>query len=176
MSLLYKRQSNNGFTLVETLIYIAIVGGIMVTFISFSLNISAARNKVYSAQEVQSNARLALDIITKKIQSASSVSTTASVFGSNPGTLYLIMSSSTLNPTIISLSANTSSLQIKEGAASTTVITSNVVSVSNLVFNNWSASSTRENIGVNLSVSYVTSTNPEYQFSQNLQTAVSLRE
>ncbi len=176
MLFISKNLPNKGFTLIETLIYIAIVGGIMVTFISFSLNISGARNKVYSAQEVQANARMALDIITKKIQSASSVSTTASVFGTNPGTLYLIMSSSTLNPTIINLSANTSSLQIKEGAASTTIITSNVVSVTNLVFNNWSASSTRENIGVNMTVAYITSTHPEYQFSQSLQTSVSLRE
>jgi len=171
-----KNLSDSGFTLVETLIYIAIVGGIMVTFISFSLNISGAHEKVYTSQEVQANARIALDLITKKIQSASSVSTTASVFGANPGILYLVMSSSTLNPTIISMSSNTSSLQIKEGVSSTTTVTSNVVSVTNLVFNNWSASSTRENIGVNLTVSYVTSTHPEYQSSQSLQTSVSLRE
>ncbi len=169
-------MNRKGFTLVETLIYIAIIGGIIGTFISFSLNISNARNKTYSQEEVQANARVAINLITQKIQSASSVSTTQSVFDTNPGVLYLTMASSTLSPTIINLSGVNGGLQIKEGSASTTTITTGRVQVSNLVFTNLSASSTRENIGINLTVQYVTSTDVNLQFVQSLQTSASLRE
>lgn len=171
-----KVKSCRGFTLVETIIYIAIIGGIIGTFISFSLNISNARNKTYSQQEVQANARVAIDLITQKIQSAKAVSNTSSVFGTDPGKLYLVMASSTLNPTIINLSGNDGQLQIKEGGASTTTITTSRVQVANLVFTNLSVSSTRENIGINLTVQYVTSTDVNYNFSQSLQTSASLRE
>lgn len=174
-----KNKINNsvkGFTLVETLIYIAIIGGVIGTFVSFSLNISNTGNKTYSQQEVQANARVAMDMIVKKIKSASSVSTTQSVFGVNPGVLYLTMSSSTLNPTIINLSGVDGQLQIKEGVASTTSITTKQVEITSLIFSNLSASSSRENISVNLTVSYATSTDVGYKFSQSLQTTASLRE
>ncbi len=168
--------NKKGFTLIETLIYVAIIGGIVGTFISFSLNISNARNKTYSQEEVQANTRMAMDLITQKIQSASSINIVSSTFGVNPGVLYLTMASSTLNPTIINLSKIYGQLQIKEGNVSTTAITTNRVQVANLVFTNLSASSTRENIGLNITVQYTTSSDVNYGFSQSLQTSVSLRE
>lgn len=169
-------KNKNGFTLMETLIYIAIIGGIIGTFVSFSLNISNTRDKSYAQTEVQANARIAMDIITQKIQSASSISTTQSVFGVNPGVLYLTVANNALNPTIINLSEINGQLQIKEGSASTTVITTNRVQIFNLVFTNLSTSSTRENIGLDLGVQYITSTYINYQFNQSLHTSISLRE
>ncbi|MFZ2190425.1 MAG: GIY-YIG nuclease family protein [Candidatus Magasanikiibacteriota bacterium] len=175
-TIFFREKNSAGFTLVETIIYVAIIGGIIATFISFSLNISNARNKTYVQEETQANARVVLNIITQKIQSASGVNTSASVFGVDPGVLSLAMSSSTLNPTIINLSADNGRLQIKEGDNATTTITTAQVQVNNLVFNNFSASSTRENIGVDLNVSFVSSTDINFQSSQTLHTAVSVRE
>jgi len=156
---------SKGFTLVETIIYVAIIGGVIATFVSFSMNISNARNKTYVQEETQANARVALNIITQKIQSASGVNISASVFGIDPGVLSLAMSSSTLNPTIINLSADDGQLQIKEGNNATTTITTERVQINNLIFTNFSASSTRENIGVDLTVGYVSSTDINFQSS-----------
>ncbi len=165
-----------GFTLVETLIYVAIIGGVAITFVSYSLNISDTRQKTYGAQEVHANARMVMDAITKKIMSASSVNTTSSQFGVDSGVLVLTMASSTLNPTIISLATSTRAVQIKEGNYAATAIISNYVRVDSLVFSNFSASSTRANIGVSVAISAVSSTGPTYQNSQSFRTAVSLRE
>ena len=165
-----------GFTLIETIIYVAIIGGIIATFISFSLNVSSARNKSYAQQETQANARVALNVITQKIQSASGVNLGSSVFNSDPGVLSLIMSSSTLNPTIISLSADDGSLLLKEGNNATTTITTALVQVLNLLFSNQSASSTKDNIGVDITVSFVSSTDVILRYTQALHTSVSTRE
>ena len=165
-----------GFTLVETLIYIAIIGGILATFISFSLNISGAHNKTYVIQEVQANARVALDVISQKIQSANGVTTSSSVFNIDPGKLFLTMSSTTLNPTIINLSDNDGALQIKEGTGATTTITTSQIRVTNLQFTNLSASSTHANIKINLTVEFATTTDINFQYAQSLETAVSARE
>lgn len=168
----YKR--NSGFTLMETLIYIAIIGGIAATFISFSLNISGAREKTYGLQEVHANARMAIDTISKKIKAATAVNTTSSVFNSDPGVLVLTMASSTVNPTVINLSSSTRALQIKEGTSAPVAITSEFTRVANLVFTNLSASSTKANIRVNITMSTASSTGSTNNI-QNLETAVSTR-
>ena len=160
----------------ETLIYIAIIGGILATFISFSLNISGARNKTYVTEEVQANARIAMDVISQKIQSANGVTVSSSTFNTDPGKLVLTMSTTTLNPTVINLSANDGSLQIKEGAGATTTITASQIRVTNLQFTNLSASSTHANIKVNLTVEFATTTDINFQYAQSLTSTISARE
>lgn len=165
-----------GFTLIETIIYIAIIGGIMVTFVNFGFNISDARDKTFVTEETQSNSRQAMEFITREIRSASSVDLVNSVFNTDPGVLQLNMASSSLNPTIISLSTDDGMLQVKKGASATSTITSNKIIVSNLVFTNLSASSTRENIGVDMQVEYTTSTDISFFARQNLSFSASTRE
>jgi len=165
-----------GFTLVETLIYIAIIGGMAATFVSYSLNISGAREKTYGAQEIHANARMVLDTISKKIMAANGVNAASSTFGSDPGVLVLTMASSTLSPTVINLSTSTRALQIKEGSGSAMPITGSYTRVVNLVFTNLSASSTKENIKINLTMNSASTTDVIYQNTISLQTAVSTRE
>lgn len=169
-------MNKRGFTLIETLIYIAIIGGVVATFMSFSLSITQSRNKTYVVQEVQANSRTALDIITQKIRSASGVNTSTSVFGSDPGFLSLSMVSSTLNPTTIGLNADDGVLQIKEGSSASTTITTDEVKVSNLVFTNLTVSSTKENIKLQMTIDFVSSEYVNYEYSQDIQTSVSVRQ
>ena len=49
-------SKDNGFTLVELLIYMAVIGGVSMTFILYSLAVAQSRAKTYVAQEVQANA------------------------------------------------------------------------------------------------------------------------
>lgn len=171
-----KKNKNSGFTLIETLIYIAIIGGVVAAFVSFSISITNSRNKTYVVQEVQANTRVALDLITQKIQSASGINIVSSTFDTDPGILSLSMTSSTLNPTIIGLSANDGLLEIKQGNTASTTIISDEVFVSNLIFTNLTASSTRENIRVNMTINFVSSTDVEFNYDQSIQTSVSLRQ
>jgi type II secretory pathway pseudopilin PulG len=171
------RVSQSAFTLVETLIYIAIIGGAVTAFVNFSISVSNSRNKTYVVQEVQANARTALDIVGQNIRGATGVNTASSTFGSNPGALYLTMASTTLNPTIFDI--NDGVLQMTESTSSPVVtsIVSDEVRITNLIFTNLTGSSTRENIRVEMTMEY---NNPsgakEFEYEQSVQTAVSVRQ
>jgi type II secretory pathway pseudopilin PulG len=166
-----------GFTLIETLIYIAIIGGVVATFVTFSLTVSDARNKTYVVQEVQGNTRTALNLITQRIHAATKINTSTSVFGTDPGTLSLAMASSTLNPTIINLTADDGQLQIKEGTGSAVAITSDELKVTNLVFYDLTATSTRENVQIGMTVEFNNpSSDAEFNASQTVTTTASVRQ
>ncbi|MBU1132013.1 prepilin-type N-terminal cleavage/methylation domain-containing protein [Patescibacteria group bacterium] len=170
-------MKEKGFTLIETIIYIAIISIAMVSFISFSLSVSEARNKTYTVEEVQSNARVSLQFITQRIMAAAAVNVGASTFGTDPGVLSLAMADAAKNPTIISLNNDDGTLQIKEGLSAAIPITSDRIKVTNLVFTNLTSASYRENIRVQFTSAYK-NTNPdvEFNYAQSWQTAVSLRQ
>jgi len=106
---------SRAFTLIETIIYIAILGMVVSAFVFFSLSVSGSRNKTYAVQEVQANARMALELISQKIRSADKIIFASSTLGADPGRLFLSMASSSLNPTIIDLSSDNGTLRIMEG-------------------------------------------------------------
>jgi prepilin-type N-terminal cleavage/methylation domain-containing protein len=166
-----------GFTLIETLIYLAIVGGAVSGFVLFSLGVGDSRSKNYVVQEVHGNTRTALGIISQRLRAAEAVNTASSTFGTDPGVLSLQMSDAAKNPTVIDLTADNGVLQVTEGASSSVAITSDEVNITNLVFTNLTASSTRENIRVEITAEY---NNPsgdvEFTYTQSLQTAVSVRQ
>lgn len=165
-----------GFTLIETLIYIAIIGGVMATFISFGLSIAQNRNKVYAKQEVQANARIALNIISQKIKSANGLDAESSTFDSDPGVLSLSMSDGDIDPTIIDLSVDDGILQITQGTDDPIFITSDKVKITNLVFTNLSGENERGNIKIDMTVEYDSGGDLAFSSSQDLTTAVSLRQ
>lgn len=171
----YQLKANKGFTLVEMLIYMAIIGLVVVGFVNFSLSISSSRDKTYVVQEVQANSRLAFNLISQKIKLSTGVNTTTSTFLTDPGVLSLVMASSTINPTIINLDQDDGILQITEGVADPIAITSNEVKVTNLVFTNLTSDDNRENIKINFTIEYQ-GDSAEYNYSQDVQTSVTSRQ
>lgn len=168
-------MNKRGFTMIEMLIYVAIVGGILSSFVSFAISLSNSRNKTYAIQEVQANAREALNIVTQKIRSASGINANGSVFGLDPGYLSLVMPSAAVNPTIISLNHDNGVIEIKEGLSASTTIMADEVKVANLIFTNLTDGN-RENVRINMTVEYDNPNNdPDFAYTQTLQTAVSVR-
>ncbi|MFH1451450.1 MAG: prepilin-type N-terminal cleavage/methylation domain-containing protein [bacterium] len=157
-----------GFTLIETLIYIAIIGMIVSSFVIFVLSISASRTKTYAVQEVQANSRFALDLLSQRIKSAQGIISPTP--GNSASILILDMADAdlTFNVTAGVLSAT-------EGLADSIPITSSEVDVSSLIFTNLTAAEERENIRIEMTVNYQENNSKEYDYSQSFQTAVSLR-
>lgn len=169
-----KKTNQRGFTLIETIIYVAIIGGVLVALTSFILSISGSRNKSYAEQEINANARMAFSVLTHKIKSASAINVASSTFGAHPGVLSLAMTSSTLNPTVFALSGGR--LSIAEGVSAPQFITDQRITITNLVFTNLSGDGSRGNVGIELNFAYASSTGADYNFTSSLQTAVSLRQ
>lgn len=166
-----------GFTLVETLIYIAIIAVSVSSFVVFAISVSDSKSKTYVVQEVQGNMRGALGLMTQRMRAATGVNTASSTFGVDPGVLSLVMAESAKNPTIIDLSADDGILQITEGLESPVAIISDEVRVINLVFEDLTPTGEREHIRFQITVEYNnTSGDSEYDYSQTLQSAVSIRQ
>lgn len=125
----------SGFTLVETIIYVAIFSMLIGAIFSFvgTLQISRTHNQLIL--EVNDQGSRISRIISSTIHSASSInSPTAS---STATILSLVMASSTINPTVFSVGGD-GVLYITEGAENAVALTNNKVSIDNLLFENYS--------------------------------------
>ena len=103
-----------GFTLVEILIYFAIIGVVMLAFISFSVQILTVSNITQNFGEVQSTLNLVNYKVTSAIHTADSVDVGNSVFDSDEGALSLNFSEASVSPTMFYFSAG--DVYMKEGA------------------------------------------------------------
>ena len=160
-----------GFTLVEIIIYLAIVSSIALSLVAFMLSVTTVRAKVETTSEVQENARFAMDIIAQKIRSA----TAASVA---PGELSLTMDNPVVNPTVFDVDILTSRIRMREGSPSPTVtsITSDEVQISSLVFTNLTGiGDPREHIRIELTVRSRAALGDAADYSYSLTSAVSVR-
>ena len=176
MTLNKEKKEQDGFTLIETLIYLAIIGAVMTSFLYFGLSVFDYRNKSYVAEEVQANERMVINLISQKIRSAKDVNVASSTFNINPGFLSLVMAEASKNPTIFSLSQNDGILQITEGTGTAMAVTSKNVKVSSLIFTNLTLASTTKNIKINMTIDYNNrSQDIKFNYSDDLETAVSLR-
>jgi prepilin-type N-terminal cleavage/methylation domain-containing protein len=168
-------MQSRGFTLIEIIIYVAIITIVTTTFVNFSTSASEARSKSYAVTEVQSNARIAMNTIVERIRASISVNTSTSVFGVDPGSISLQMASSSLNPTIISLDADDGIMQMTEGVASPLSITSDEVKITKLEFTLLGNSTKRQNIRIEMEVEY-NSNDVTFKYTQALRSSISIRK
>ncbi len=166
-----KAKKGAGFTLIEVSIYIAIIGIVVSSFITFALSINSSRAKTYVVQEVQANTRTTLDLISQKIRLADDVVNPGE--GNSASSLELDMPNPDPNLTFI---ITEGVLGIAEGVGDPLPITSDEVYVSNLTFTNLTAVGEKDNIRVEITIEYRGDGSKEYEYSQSLQTAVSLRK
>jgi prepilin-type N-terminal cleavage/methylation domain-containing protein len=169
-------NNNQGFTLIETLIYLAIIGAVVASFVSYSLSITNSRSKAYVVQEVQANSRLALDLITQNIRMSNGLNLGSSTFNADPGMISLSMASTTLNPTVFRLDADDGVLQISQGGGNWLSVTSDEVSVANLLFATSSPSGEKESVNIFMTIEFYNPDNDqEFEYSRDLRTSVNIR-
>lgn len=163
-------KSKKGFTLIEILIYLAIVGVLVSGFVFFALFINAARSKVYVMQEVQANARLALGLLAQKIRAAENV------VAPLPGQIeeYLVLDMPLSLPNL-SFNVVAGVLGITEQGGDFTPLINSKVRVKDLSFFNTGQSGEKDNIKIQLSLEYNGPASKEFEYSQSLQTSVTRR-
>ena len=142
-----------GFTLVELIIYIAIVGLTVSALLTFVTAVSQSRSKTYVAQEVNANLRHALERIEREVRRANGIYVASSTWDTDPGELWLSMQDSAENPTVFSLDADDGSLQITQGNGSPLLLTQPDVGIVSLQFTAL-ATSSRESVRVMIDAAY----------------------
>ena len=165
-----------GFTLIEVIIYVGVIGLILVSLIRFSITIQNPREKVFGTQEVDTNARFIMSEIGRQIRRAESINVGTSTFDADPGVLSLEMAVPAENPTIISLDADDGNIQITQGTDPAIILNSDRVKITNLDFEYMGGAGDKENVAIDMTVETTAPpTAPNYS-SIDLQTSVTLRK
>lgn len=118
-----------GFTLVETLIYIALTAVLATGVVMIAALLLSAKAKWRSTLLVEQNARFTLLQMADRIESASSIT---SPVGAASSTLQLHMPDANTDPTVFTIANGR--ITMREGASSSVPLTSNETDVRSLTF------------------------------------------
>jgi len=171
-----KSASTKAFSLLELLLYVAILVIIMVFLSGAFLSFLRGRSRVEAKNEVNSNLHFAVEKISQDVASASSVSIPASA-GATSTSLVLIVSGSEVTYCVsggqlrrqVSGPCNSSSSAIT--SSNITVATSTFTRLENT---NTVLGKTIVSIEISLSMGY-NSASPDWQYEASRKTTVSLR-
>ncbi|MBI5414436.1 type II secretion system protein [Candidatus Peregrinibacteria bacterium] len=167
------RRETAGFTLIEVLVSLFLVGGILIGMSSYLSFLVDARVKNQIIAEVESQGTHVMNLIEQEIRNAQGISTP--ILGAENATLFLDDFTAANDPTLFSIANG--GIVLSEGAPPTvSILTSSKVEASNLNFANVSRLSTPGVIRASFTLSYInTSGNPELSYSKNFETSVNVR-
>lgn len=121
-----------GFTLIEFIIYFALIGLVIGAVTAFAIDVVKTRTKAAVTAEVEQNVRFALQKIQQSVRQASRLNVGASTLDNDNGVLSMDMVAASNTPTVYDLSGG--AVRIKEGTAAATPLTSPSVRVTKLRF------------------------------------------
>jgi prepilin-type N-terminal cleavage/methylation domain-containing protein len=109
----FKISGGRGFTLIEFIIYLAIVGVVLAVSGAIGFNVLSQRAAMTASEEVSQNARLAMEKISLAIRNAEAINTPVS--GASSSVLSLRTDNPVTNPTTFSFSSGVLWLQLGDG-------------------------------------------------------------
>lgn len=143
------KNKNKGFSLIETIIYVAMFAVFVGSLMTFSNMLTNTRINNQISQEVNNQGNFAVRIITQSIRNATAINTPSS--GATGSTLSLATIDVNKDPTIFSIVDGV--LYITESSLSPVALTNDKVIISDLVFSNLSKTSTSGSMQVRFKVS-----------------------
>lgn len=162
-------KNTQGFTLIETIIYIAIIGGVITSFTTFSLSIASLKNKNFVIQETQVNTRIASEIINKYCKNAKRVISPAKESSSS------ILSLEMNNGDNVIIETIDGSLELKEGLSPSQNIVSHLLDIQDLNFENNSNASQSDSISYSFTAAYRYNDTLDFDYSYPTRTTINLR-
>lgn len=170
---------NKGFTLIEVLLYIAIVTVIMSAMMLFAWNVIILGAKNNSQQELYAQARIISERINFEIRNANDINIASSTFDvdliSNPSHQLSLATDAPNNPTLFQVVSGI--LHIKKGVAGSTALHSNSIVVTSLIFTNYSSIDGKtKHCGYEMTVSRTSSSAAQqYQGTVTLKSSAEVR-
>lgn len=167
-----QQRTQAGYTLIELLLYVAIVGILMSTVTAFFGITADARVKNQTVNEVNVQGTAVMDYISQTIRNATSITSPAAA--ATDTQLTLVVPTGSLSPTVFNLSSGV--LQVKEGTATAVALTNSKVQVTALSVKNLTRSGTSGVVQVSITVSRVNTANDnDYDYTRTFTTTASLR-
>jgi prepilin-type N-terminal cleavage/methylation domain-containing protein len=166
------RIRQKGYTLIELLLYVSIVGVLLTSVVMFYGTALDSRVKNQSIVEVNQQGGAAMEYMAQTIRNASSITLPAAA--GTGAQLTLAMPDAGSNPTIFNLSGTT--LQVTEGASAAVALTNDKVQITSLSFKNLSRASTPGVVQVTMTVARTNLANRnEYDYQKTFVTSTALR-
>lgn len=135
------KNARRGFTLVEMLIYTAILAGISILVVQGMYVVTKSFTALRVSRDINSSGTILLERLTREIRSAYDVDTTSSTLGSSPGRLTLNTKDSSGSNTTVEFYVEDNMVKIKEGGVAQGAVTTANTEVTNFVL--------REIVGAN---------------------------
>lgn len=154
-------KNNEGFSLIETLIYVAISSTLLMVVVGFSREILKVRNKVTIESKVEQNARFAMAKMISEIRFAEDIT----VIDQN--TLSLTVTEAGRNPVLFDLADGV--LHMKEGANDPVDLTGNDVKVGEVLFDDRTTPNSADIVKITLLI-----THPDTNLSPDSQATIEL--
>lgn len=166
-------ENKQGFTLVELMLYIAIIAGFLATTIFFAMRVVEGGQRGSAHMEIQQNVRVAMERMTREIRSAQDLNTISSTFDAHPGVLSL---EGPVGEDPIVFDVQNGVLRLTKGVNGPYNLTSDDVEITNFVVENLSVSNRAKVIRISLDAEYaVDPDSPYYDVSSSAQTTVVIR-
>ena len=168
---LSKIKDNKGFTLIELILYSAILIVVLSVFLNFIWEIVYGNVKTQAIREVQQNGRLAMEKIMRTVQESTLINSPAP--GESADFLSLEIEDKKLNPTIFDVVDKI--LRITQEKEDLYSLTNNRVRIDSLQFTNLSYAQTPGTIRIEMTISHRNEGNRrEYDVSQDFVSTISL--
>lgn len=167
-------RNQKGFTIVETIIYVAIIGVFMTTVILFGISAVQTAEKAVVAQEVQQNARFAMERVVREVRGAEALNSGLSTFALANSVLALDVSTGGNTPTVFDLDAG--QLRMTQGANPSVYLTADDVEVTEFRVENRSISGRTENVQIILTIQSAQGSGIVYNATTTLQSSAVIRK
>lgn len=166
-----KLNNSRGFTLIEIIIYVGIIGMVIFAFINFSISISGSSSRSFVVQEVDASSRFVLNKIKQKVRRAEGV--VGPEAGSSSDVLVLDMPDPDPDTTF---ELRDGTLGVIEGVGDFEPLVSDNVRVTGLSFTNLDSGNSRI-INVDFGIEYDNNSgNKSFDFSQKIRTAAEVKQ
>lgn len=167
------RSKNSGFTLIETILYFAILSIIILSMSYFIYLVLQTKIKNQTIAEVEQNGNQIMELTLQTIRNSSDINSPAQ--GTSATSTSLAVPNPGDSPTLFELSGN--AIRMKKGPGAYVTLTSSRVNASAVAFSNLSKTGTFGNIKVQFTLNYVnTSGRNEYNYTKTFYGTASLRQ
>ncbi len=165
-------RAKKAFTLVETLLYIALTSIVLTTMLGFISLIFTAREREQTVVELDAEGESIMQEIVQTARNSQAIN--APAIGVTAGTLNLDTISGTIDPTIYALTGT--NITASQGGGAAVSLNSGRVVASGLSFRNVSAAGTKGSVKIQFTLTYYNPDNvPNYNYNRTFYGSATLR-
>jgi len=170
-NILPNRPLFGGFSLLEMLVYIAILVLLLVIIINITISVVSFQRSINVQKSIENSAMVSFERMTREVRQADSIDTTSSVFGVSPGILVLNSEDGSGNPRTVEFSLSSGEVLMSENGVSLGSVSQMDTEVTSFILRHFSNSGIS---GIRIEMILESGTSTHYR-SANFYSSVVLR-